>query len=322
MHFVLTANIRIDSEKQWTFSKVASVEIVRDSESLTDTATLTLPQKVKWKDSSGIPVRLGDPVTVELGYDGRLETAFRGYVTRIGGKDAVKITCEDEMFRLKQRAARRLSYRSVTLGQLLEEQQLGVAVKVSGEQRLGAYRVTADTVAALLNDLKEQGIRAFFRYAADGTPTLHCGVLFEQQGERVQVFDNRRNMVDHAGLEIRRADEVKLRVRAVAPGPKNETVTVEVGDEQGEVRTLRAYNKTEPELRAWAEQELKRLKQDGLAGSFKTFGARLVDKLDTIGIVLDKEKKGLYQVKKNTITYSKGGFRQQIELGNRLDTQR
>lgn len=90
---------------------------------------------------------------------------------------------------------------------------------------------------------------------------------------------------------------------------------MEVGDADGEHRTLHAYNKAESELKAWAEQEIKRLKRDGLTGSLTTFGYRLVDKLDAVGIKIDGEKKGVYQVKKNVIKYGTGGFRQEITLG-------
>ena len=100
--------------------------------------------------------------------------------------------------------------------------------------------------------------------------------------------------------------------------PNNKKIRVEVGDADGEHRTLHTYNKQEAELKAWAQQEIKRLKRDGLTGSFKTFGYRLADKLDAIGIKIDGEKKGVYQVKKNIIKYGTGGFRQEITLGQRV----
>ena len=50
----------------------------------------------------------------------------------------------------------------------------------------------------------------------------------------------------------------------------------------------------------WAEQEVKRLKRDGLTGSFTTFGYKLVDPLDAIGLIIDGNKMGVYQVKKVT----------------------
>ena len=77
--------------------------------------------------------------------------------------------------------------------------------------------------------------------------------------------------------------------------PNNKKIRVEVGDADGEHRTLHTYNKQEAELKAWAQQEIKRLKRDGLTGSFKTFGYRLADKLDAIGIKLAGGKKGAYQ---------------------------
>ena len=100
--------------------------------------------------------------------------------------------------------------------------------------------------------------------------------------------------------------------------PDNKKIKIEVGDADGEHRTLHTYNKTESELRAWAEQEIKRLKRDGLTGSFTTFGYKLVDKLDAIGIKIDGEKKGVYLVDKNIIKYGTGGFRQEITLGQRI----
>ena len=53
-------------------------------------------------------------------------------------------------------------------------------------------------------------------------------------------------------------------------------------------------------------------------GSFTTFGAELVDKLDNVGIKIDGERKGVYQVQKNVIKYSPSGFRQEITLGARV----
>ena len=45
---------------------------------------------------------------------------------------------------------------------------------------------------------------------------------------------------------------------------------------------------------------------------------RIEEELDAIGIKIDGEKKGVYQVKKNIIKYGTGGFRQEITLGQRI----
>ncbi len=316
--FRLTANIEIKSAKTWTFDKVASAEIVRDTEALTDTCVIRMPKKIKWQGESSIPIKRGDEIRVWLGYDDILQLAFSGFITTIGLKTPIEITCEDYMFKLKAQVAVKKTYKSATIEQILKDQNLPIKYKVFGEQRIGQYRVTADTVAGLLGHLKDHGgIRSFVRFEND-EPVLYVGVLFELGKTHKQVFATGLNLIEDSRLKVQTAADVKIKVKAVSLMPNNTKIRVEVGDSDGEIRTLHTYNKTEQELKPWAEQELKRLKRDGLTGSFTTFGAELVDKLDNIGIKIDGERKGIYQVQKNTIKYGTDGFRQEIVIGDRV----
>ncbi len=316
--FRLTAKIEIKSAKKWAFDKVASAEITRDTDTLTDTCVLQLPKKITWQGESSNPLKRGDEVTVWLGYDDELQFAFRGFITTIGLKTPITINCEDYMFKLKQQPAVKKAYKSATLEQILKDQNLGIKYKVFGEQSIGQYRVTADTVTGLLGHLKDHGgVRSFIRIEND-EPVLYCGVLFEHDKTHKQVFATGVNLIDDSQLKVQNAEDVKIKVKAVSLMPNNKKIRVEVGDTDGERRTLHAYNKTEAELKAWAEQELKRLKRDGLTGSFTTFGAELVDKLDNVGIKIDGERKGVYQTQKNVIKYSPSGFRQEITIGARV----
>lgn len=315
--FRLSAKIEIQSDRTWSVEGVTAVEIVRDTDKLTTEAKITLPKKLKWDGSEKIPVKRGDKVTISLGYDDNLQTAFSGFVRDVGFKTPVVITCEDDMFNLKQMPAKKMAYRSVTLEKLLKDQGISYRLNVMGEQSLGAYRVTADTVAALLGKLSQQGIRSFFRYE-DGEPVLYCGVLFERDNKPSQVFKTGFNIISDQNLKQQKAENMRLRVKAVSLMPDNKKIKVEAGDADGEQRTLHTYNKTESELKAWAQQEIKRLKRDGLSGSFTTFGHTLVDCLDAVGIIIDGTKMGVYQVKKNVIKYGDTGYRQEITLGLRI----
>lgn len=315
--FRLCAKIEIKGDRAWSFDFVNAMEITRDTEKLTTEAKITMPKKVKWDKADKIPVKRGDSVKISLGYDDNLQTAFVGYVRDVGFKTPIVITCEDEMFKLKQMPTKKKAYRSVSLETLLKDQGISYRLNIMGEQALGAYRVTADTVAALLGKLSEQGIRSFFRYE-DGAPVLYCGVLFERDTRPAQVFKTGLNIISDQSLQQQKAENMRLRVKAVSLMPDNKKIKVEVGDADGEHRTLHTYNKTESELKAWAEQEIKRLKRDGLTGSFTTFGHTLVDCLDAIGIVIDGVKSGVYQVKKNIVKYGDGGYRQEITLGLRV----
>ena len=315
--FRLCAKIEIKGDRAWSFDFVNAVEITRDTEKLTTEAKIIMPKKVKWDKADKIPVKRGDSVKISLGYDDNLQTAFVGYVRDVGFKTPIVITCEDEMFKLKQMPTKKKAYRSVSLETLLKDQGISYRLNIMGEQALGAYRVTADTVAALLGKLSEQGIRSFFRYE-NGAPVLYCGVLFERDTRPAQVFKTGLNIISDQSLQQQKAEKMRLRVKAVSLMPDNKKIKVEVGDADGEHRTLHTYNKTESELKAWAEQEIKRLKRDGLTGSFTTFGHTLVDCLDAIGIVIDGVKSGVYQVKKNIVKYGDGGYRQEITLGLRV----
>ena len=314
--YVLSAKIEIQGDKSWQVPFVSSVEITRATEKLTDECKVTLPKRIEWDGEAQIPVKRGDSIKVWTGYGEDMELAFAGYVRSVGIKTPIVLTCEDEMFKLKQMACTKKAYKNVNLGTLLKDQGLE-NVKVFGEQNLGQFRVTDDTVAALLGRLQDSGIRSFYRYE-DGTPVLYCGVLFERDTQPSQVFATGVNIISDSSLEQQLAANIRLCIKAVSIMPDNKKIKVEVGDKDGEKRTIHTYNKTESELKAWAEQEIKRLKVDGLTGSFTTFGYRLVDKLDAIGIKIDGNKMGVYQVKKNVIKYGTGGYRQEITLGLRV----
>lgn len=313
----LCAKIEIKGDKTWVFEKITACEIVRDSEALTTTCKLILPRKVKWKGETSNPIKRGDKISVWLGYDDNLQLAFTGYVLRKGFKAPIEIFCEDEMFMLKQTPCVKKSYKNVDIHTLLKEQGLPYDIKVLGEQNIGQYRVNFENVAELLAHLKENNIRTFFRLE-DGKPVLYCGVLFDHGNEMRQVFATGVNIISDSSLDEQRAEDVtiKLRVGSLQPDNKKK-IKVEIGDPDGEKRTLHCYGKTEAEAKAWGEQELERLKRDGLTGSYQTFGHVLLDVLDVIGIKIDGERKGKYQVHKNTITYGSSGFRQDITLGAR-----
>nr|DAT67175.1 MAG TPA: tail protein [Caudoviricetes sp.] len=314
--YVLNAKIEIQGDRLWQVRFVSSVEITRDTEKLTDECKITLPKRLKWDGQAQIPVKRGDSVKVWTGYGDSLELSFVGYVRSVSVKTPVVLTCEDEMFQLKQKACTKKAYKSVTLETLLKDQGLSGA-KVFGEQALGQFRVTDETVAALLGRLQDSGIRSFYRYE-NGSPVLYCGVIFERDTKPSQVFATGLNIINDSNLEQQQAENIRLHVKAVSIMPDNKKIKVEVGDADGERRTLHTYNKTESELKAWAEQEIKRLKVDGLTGSFTTFGYKLVDKLDAVGIKIDGNKMGVYQVKKNVVKFGTNGYRQEITLGMRV----
>ena len=104
--------------KFYEFTYVKNVEIKSSYKSLTDTAIITMPQKV-YTDTKGFDQSLfknanGEEKTIHdffklqnyieifLGYDGDYKPAFRGYITGVQSDITATISCEDAMYAFKK----------------------------------------------------------------------------------------------------------------------------------------------------------------------------------------------------------------------------
>ncbi|KQO21651.1 hypothetical protein ASF10_12945 [Flavobacterium sp. Leaf82] len=108
----------IPTPKFYEFTYVKNVEINSSYKSLTDTATLVMPQKV-YTDTKGFDqsmftnasgtektihdfFKLENFIEIFLGYDGDYKPAFRGYITGVQTDINAVITCEDAMYAFKK----------------------------------------------------------------------------------------------------------------------------------------------------------------------------------------------------------------------------
>jgi hypothetical protein len=315
--FALTAKITIKSAKTWVFTKINSCEIERDIENVTTKCTLILPKKTKWHNETAIPVKRGDRITIQLGYDGNNEEVFTGHISKVTAKTPVTIECEDEMYLLKNTATKKKSYSSANLKTLLSEQcQPGTEIEVFSTQTFGKYVVNADTVAQMLGDLRENGFLFFFKNG-----TLYAGMTFDYNSKltgKKQVFKDGEsgNIIDDGDLIWAEAENTSLRIKATGIDSAGNKIQVEVGDKEGETRSFYQYNTTKAQLGKEAKKRLADWKVSGFTGSFTTFGAKIVWPLDLIKIKTEEHPEGgIYKAIKNTINYSARGYRQNITIG-------
>ena len=108
----------IPMPKFYEFTYVKNVDISSSYKSLTDTATIVMPQKV-YTDTKGFDQNLfknanGEEKTIHdffklenfieifLGYDDDYKPAFRGYITGVQSDTNATITCEDAMYAFKK----------------------------------------------------------------------------------------------------------------------------------------------------------------------------------------------------------------------------
>lgn len=315
--FSLTAKITIKSEKTWVFTLISSCEIERDIENISAKCKLTLPKKTKWYNEKEIPVKRGDHIIVELGYDWNNEEVFSGYISKVTTKTPIEIECEDEMYLLKNTATKRKTYPNANLKTLLTEQcPQGLKIDVFSTQTFGKYVANTDTVAQLLGNLKENGFSFFFKNG-----TLYAGMIFDYNDKltgQKQVFKDGENgnIIDDSDLIWTDANNTSLQIKATGIDSKGKKIHLEVGDKDGEVRSFFQYNISKDQLEKEAKKRLTDWKISGFSGSFTTFGAKIVWLLDLIKIKTEEHPEGgIYKVLKNTISYSTSGYRQNITIG-------
>ncbi|KAA6348038.1 hypothetical protein EZS27_004490 [termite gut metagenome] len=104
--FVPCCHIKIGSV---SFTSINEVQIKRSMYNLAVTALIKVPVTAVLKHTGEPPahietanaIKTGDRVEIKLGYDGKLNTEFTGYVKRLNYKVPLEIECEDEYYKTR-----------------------------------------------------------------------------------------------------------------------------------------------------------------------------------------------------------------------------
>jgi hypothetical protein len=315
MYYYLSAEITIGGKK---FSRVNSVEIETDMRRLEDIATIKLPTTARLvRDGEMISevetartFAVGDEVSIKLGYDGELREEFHGFVRKIRPNTPLEIECEDAVFLLKRKPLKR-SFKNTTLKELLNYILADTGISLAGEPPgvnfTHFYLRDNISAAKALQKLKEEyGLTIYFK----SFKSLFVGIASDDDGKTVK-YRFGENVIDN-DLEWTDEADVKMRVKAIHVKANNTQVKKEVGDPDGELRTIYLYDlEKESDLERLALEELKKQTYSGYRGTFKTFLLPVV-RVGNIASITDPnfpERAGSYLVEKVKVTYDEGGAR-------------
>lgn len=296
---------------------MVSVEVVSTWDALTDIATLTVPKKINWQGEplvfSNNPIlKKGTPLSIEMGLNDRNAAWFKGYITAIHAGKEVTVDCQDAMFLLKKGAFTK-SYAKAKLSQILRDMiPSSVPYEVVADYDFGQLRISNATPAQVLDQLRQDYfVRSFFR---DGK--LYTGLSIIP---KLQKTHHLKLVIDN-NLEYINKDEVKILIKGVIMDAKNKKETIEVGDKDGEVRTIHKYNVSKSEMKRLCEQELERLRYSGFRGSFTTFIEPYINHGDIVYLpkLYDVDTDGKYIVKKVTRSFDGTKARQTVELETKI----
>lgn len=317
----LAMNARItlpefDGRRELIINKVTAISVETGFKKLTDKATVTLPRNVKFFDKNKVRdiFRRGAPIKIEFGYNGNYVTEFEGYITQVSAGIPIVLTCEDEMWKLKQLPVN-VSYKTVTLQKLLEDIAIGYDIDALEGVEIGGVRFAQSKVALVLDKLSKDPYKL---YSYMKGKQLVCGKYYADDTEEETVdFHLERNAVSN-DLNYRNAEDIIIKIKGVSVLKNGTKVLAEVGDEGGDEYQLTYYNiEAKSEILRLLQKDFETKKRGGFDGSFEAFGRPSVRHGLKVNLTSDlyAERSGRYYIEAVKKTFENSKIRQTITLG-------
>lgn len=313
--FTLTSEITIGGKR---FGGVHDVRIKRSIYELAATATVKVPVTAVLKQT-GKPatevevakeIKTGDPVEIRLGYDGILNTEFKGYVKQLNLKTPLEIVCEDAFYLCRKKSVT-LSGKT-TLADVVG--RCGLTAGYTAKLSMESFQVPNKPVSWVLAKLKKDyGLAVFF----DLDGRVYASEPFKTVDETVK-YRLRYNVIRDDDLKYQLAEDVKLRINAICIYRDGTKVEAKIGADDGTEKTMYFYDvKDEKELAVLAQAELKRHSYDGYSGKIQTFLAPYAAPCMLAELEDDvyRYRNGRYYIESVETTFGTGGGRRTIEIG-------
>lgn len=222
--------------------------------------------------------REGDPVSIDLGYNGILRNEFRGFIRRVNMTTPVSLEMEGYAWQLRNRNI--LAYwKQTTLREVLRRVISGTDIVLSPDipdLPLTNYRIPNKSGLQVLESLKEQ---MFLTVCFDDN-VLYAGLSETRSTAAADNLSSKTNLAqviysigyncssDQPDLKVRSAKDTKVLVRIKQRSRTGAVTTYEAGDQGGAVEERNIPYIAHPEsLDALAKNSLKQLKYDGYEGS-------------------------------------------------------
>lgn len=317
--YVLRSKIKIGS---YEFKGVHDVKIEKSVSELTQKAFVKLPisfvvggQTKRLEDL----IKYGDKVFIELwylGYEQHAET-FSGYVRQIDHNTPVLIECESTLGLLRKKTIHKRWF-STSLKAILTEVLDGVVpLDCMVDLKLKTFTAKKASAYNVLLKLKENyGLDLYIN--RDGA--LYCGLRQTLKISNKVVYKLHYNVIK-PNLKWQSKDDIRLNIKAVSILPDGQKIEVQVGDPEGETRTLHFYNIDKAsKLKALAESEKELYKYSGYKGRLTAF---LVPKVEIGDVALLRDddypsRDGDYFVRGVITTFGENGARRKVELGRKI----
>lgn len=316
MAFVLACDVTVGN---YRFAQVNNVRIEKSWKELGQKCSIRLPSLKRRLQEV---FKAGDLVKVKLRYLGLTEhVEFEGYVRRVLPNIPFELECEDHVYLLRKTNLSN-SWKNTTLQVIVKylvdqvNSKHGSRITMFGQiptvnfEKFSYVNVNAAQALEKLKD--EYGLTSYFRGAE-----LFVGLAYQQNPGTVK-HSLAWNVISYE-LEERNEEDYDLKVKVIGIKSDNTRVEVEVGDKDGEQRTIFKYNVTDKaQLKKIGEEEMKKLKYTGFDGTITTFLYPYAEPLMTCDLrdpLYNERRAGAYIIDSVTTEFGTDGARREIELG-------
>lgn len=321
--YVLSCDISVGSA---TFSAVHAVEVKRSIDKLTSTAVIKLPVTSVLRQSGGKTttvetaqqLKLGDQVHIQLGYDGRNKTEFKGYLKSINQKVPLELECEGLSYELRRTFIKK-SWPTGTLKDVLTEVVSGTSITLGEVETINIKNYVAKNKSgiAICSDLKQKYKLCVY---IDGDGKLHATNEEDIKGDTAK-YRLRYNIIKDEKLTWCEADGLKVKVTAVGTTAAGEKITATAGEDGGTAETITRHDvEEEKELEAIAQRRVNALTADGYKGEFVAFLVPYCVPGDVCNLddELYSDRSGSYLVTGVKAEWGQSGARRTVSIGRKL----
>lgn len=328
MDWIMNAKVvflATENRPEFSIRRISEVSIESSWKTICDTAELVLPRNVKDFDSKKVKdvFRRGDKVEIYLcyGMDEDLKLEFSGYITKVSAEYPIRITLEDEMWKLKQTPIN-FAATNIKLDVFIKKFVKNYPIDIDVDVTLGAVRFSKVTFGEVLKKLQDD----FSIYSFIRNGTLTIAKPYSDVTEDVPAFDLERDCVSN-DLNYLSKDERLVKIigqsmqtlaKAVKKREKDKKLKFEFGDADATSTINWTFSVTSLKD---LEREVKRMyndwKKEGWDGSFTTFGFPFLQHGQKVKLTssLYEDRSGIYYIDGLKKTFNIDGFRQVPELG-------
>ncbi|NLF42666.1 MAG: hypothetical protein GX587_08220 [Bacteroidales bacterium] len=321
--FVFACKITIGS---YSFTAVNQGTINYSIHSLIQTARISIPLSARLHDAGQVTkvdtskvFKKGDSVSIEIGYNGQMYPEFNGYVSAITYGSPLVIDCEDSMFIVRKNHITK-SEKNIKLKEIIDLCLNGL-YKIEGEvpdMTINDFAVKDEPATNILQNIRnDYGLAIFFTPKAK----LYCGLLYGYQAGSVKYDFSINVLPTKNQLKYLDADETRIKIIAKSWLKTGGLIEAEVGDSDGNTRTLWFYDIQDQEaLKKRAEAEIDKFKYSGYSGYFTT----KLQPYAEIGMNCElndpkyTERSGRYYIESIETTFGHSGSYRKIEPGIKI----